>query len=1290
MKKRILLATLMLVLITVTTFVFVVHAEADEITRLNSISTRLENEPLDFSEGNIPVCPYCNTQPDSWQVLGSCTEVLNLTGTTHYYLAEDLVNNTHYYSINKGANICVYLSGKDILSTRRAFYVASGGTLTIMGTADSTVCGTATDETSTRGTSVDTSGGTINLCGGTYIQSAKRNVAMLREKNSVLNIYNGTLLQGKEEYATPTVNVSAENCVLNMYGGEISGGKAAGNGGNIYSTGAGIQINISGGTVTGGTANSGGNIAASSGATVNISGDAVISDGLATGNYSRGGNIFIGGSSFLNVSGGTIRAGHSAAPDVKRGGGNVHIYRGTMTMTGGTIENGTSDFYGGNLFLCEGGIANISGGTVSGGQGTGGGNICVSVYGTTTGDGYKSRLNLSGGTVTGGSASGNETGGGNILVVGNADNTSTLPVLNLTGGTVSNGKATTYGGGNLYVSRGEWNMTDGTLFGGEAEQYGGNVFLSGSVTKANISGGTICDGYSKGRGGNVYIASLSVTFNFSGGSITGGTARTDGGNIFANNGRVSLTGGSITHGTAHQQGGNIYVGSNGTNDKLTLGNCRISDGKALGFGKDIYISSTGKLLVQDNFTGNCCIYLDAVHLTDSNKLNTDTIKCDGTFPGLLSLENMENTPVLCGIANDTALYISTAALVKGETISWFVDNAAALAAYAADTDYLQAADGILNLTGGSYTVDLAGNTVTFTGSGEVTCFDSANADFTTYGTATFAGVTLNNSFCTNIFGNNYYTAETEGIYSFHRLGLRITGAAVRPAGAGIYYTGIWQCDALLKTQIDSFGVAVSLTDMPTALDEGTLWTSYTGQSLVSGQQKTGAMVENILSETASNNDERGLMPIYAAAYVQFTDGTTAVSPERVAYSLYDLLKDLSTNINQYHTQSTAAESFMAHWRTKGLIGPLWDDLCFAVSEDVANLNTLYAGLTPYYGELHDHADTGGTSDGKQPLSVWKTEMERLNMDFATIVDHKQSSHMYLEDWDNAIFIGGSEAATTITDRTGVKLHYNMIFSDPEGLEAVVSQFPEFKWQYYPEDYTGTNAEKLAGGWHFSYPNFTAARFTEVCKAIYANGGFVSLVHPKSPDYITSDDPADAYFMDGIAMEVFYTYHTTRDGWKTAENYKLWTNMLKAGYKVYATAGNDEHRMPSDKAVSVIYAAERTADAWVNQQRCGNFVAGGVGIRAAVGDTMMGGTTEFTGKRFAFSVGDFHNSLYNPDHIYRVDVLDQNGVVFSEKITCTEVSYFAFDANTASNYYYIEVYDETTGSRIAIGNPIWNT
>ena len=86
-----------------------------------------------------------------------------------------------------------------------------------------------------------------------------------------------------------------------------------------------------------------------------------------------------------------------------------------------------------------------------------------------------------------------------------------------------------------------------------------------------------------------------------------------------------------------------------------------------------------------------------------------------------------------------------------------------------------------------------------------------------------------------------------------------------------------------------------------------------------------------------------------------------------------------------------------------------------MEKDIKLLESLYAGRTAYYGELHDHSASGGTSDGKLPLADWKTALQELGMDFATILDHKQVSHMYLPEWDNTVFVGGTEPGTKIMD-----------------------------------------------------------------------------------------------------------------------------------------------------------------------------------------------------------------------------------------------------------------------------------
>lgn len=351
----------------------------------------------------------------------------------------------------------------------------------------------------------------------------------------------------------------------------------------------------------------------------------------------------------------------------------------------------------------------------------------------------------------------------------------------------------------------------------------------------------------------------------------------------------------------------------------------------------------------------------------------------------------------------------------------------------------------------------------------------------------------------------------------------------------------------------------------------------------------------------------------------------------------------------------------------------------ATAEDISALEAMYEGRDPYYGEMHDHSNSGGRSDGRISLSVWKSAMKGLGMDFASIQDHKQVRHMYLDEWDDSMFIGGTEAATSIKDLDveNASFHYNMMFATPEPLLEIFEEFTEFEFSGTPEE-----------GYFPYYPKFDRARMQELIQAIRDKGGMFVHVHPKHNGYLTSDDPLDYWFADWTGIEVTNTYKSDRNGPNTQKNYQLWTDLLAAGKKVWATAGNDEHGMPSDKALSTVYAEERKAQSYLDHLRVGDFTAGPVGIRMVMGDTYMGYECDFTGKRLIFSVGDYHQSVYNPYHTYRVDLITDAGVVFSQEISCEETAYFAFDAENVA-FYRVEVYDVTDNSRIAIGNPIWN-
>lgn len=344
----------------------------------------------------------------------------------------------------------------------------------------------------------------------------------------------------------------------------------------------------------------------------------------------------------------------------------------------------------------------------------------------------------------------------------------------------------------------------------------------------------------------------------------------------------------------------------------------------------------------------------------------------------------------------------------------------------------------------------------------------------------------------------------------------------------------------------------------------------------------------------------------------------------------------------------------------------------ATEQDILHLDTLYAGRRAFHGELHDHADTGGTSDGKRTLAHWTGALEALKMDFAAILDHKQVRHMYLPEWQDGLFICGTEPGTVIDDSPAEKksVHYNMLFDSPEPLEDLLDAFPEYGFTGGPEG-------------HFNYPHFTIARFGELIDAVKARGGF--FVHPHPKQLMVSEDPLAYWFRDETGIEVFYGNMANQH---TANNYALWVDLLAAGKRVWACAGGDGHKCCADTALTTIYAEEHAGAAYLPHLRVGDFVCGGVGMRMCIGDMPMGGRTALAGKRLVLGIGDFHRTVKITDHQYRVDIITDQGVVHSEEIGCEEPNYIAIDTEDAA-FYRAEVFDTSRNLRIAIGNPIWN-
>lgn len=533
-----------------------------------------------------------------------------------------------------------------------------------------------------------------------------------------------------------------------------------------------------------------------------------------------------------------------------------------FNMFGGTVEGGKA-VSGGNIYIGKKATFNMFGGTIKDGYATRfGGNIYAS----------NGTLNLYGGTIVGGSAENSSSSygrGGNVALCG-VKNTST-PVLNMYGGVIGSetvtGKEAGYastGGANLYVAYGTANINgkDAVISGGEAKSYGGNIMIS-TAAYVNLIDGTVKNGKTL-RGGNIYMAGTSSHCTISGGTVADGIASESGGNVYANNGYFIFAGGTVKGGTAPTAGSlHLKAGAAQADNYAQIHH-------------DPSLSDTAPQIIGGTATG------DGGNIYTSQNVRLGTYSVSGGSAakgGDLYMTSSTKVTVLAGFTTTT--------------------------------------DSCFN----SPLMDLFGNDATVTGTGSILFFDSANEDYTTYGTVAASGITVENTAKTNVNGKDYYTVAENGCYSFHLLNMAVTSVSLRPKNAGMYFGATWVCDDKLAQHIGSFGVVVSTHNMPDAdfmtdPEKDNLWTSYT--DLTSGTELQGVLIDGILKDTDATrikmNAAYGKMPTCAAAYVTI-DGETHIS-SGTFMSLYEMMTLLDANTPE--TYKAALQAFIARWKQYGL------------------------------------------------------------------------------------------------------------------------------------------------------------------------------------------------------------------------------------------------------------------------------------------------------------------------------------------------------------------------------------
>ena len=701
----------------------------------------------------------------------------------------------------------------------------------------------------------------------------------------------------------------------------------------------------------------GGVIFASGATTLDIRGG-VIRDGIANQKYSTyagafGGNVgFNSGNGVFKMSGGLMKSGVAADVTVDGTtypgqGGNLYTPgKTTVALSGGFLLEGQAGT-GGNIRSSV--VLDVTGGTVAYGAATNGGNIAAARAFTMTGglvasgiatenggnllfDSYAAAHEITGGAIADGSA----VIGGNIYQNGTS---SAKGALEISGAVVLAGNATT--GGNIYTQYSGLNLGTGSrIYGGAAAENGGNILSS--AAEVGIAGAMIDEGVAGKRGGNMYALSGSLVTVENDATLTGGTSGEYGGNICvaSSNTVVTLRSGTVFGGSARNAGGNICLlgtpvlnlediavpgGIYCDNGTVNLsGKAKVTEGT----GYNIYFMG-GKLCVDDSWTGEAGVKWSAVAFTYGETIS-DAYGQGEAFDGKLVYDGLDTKPgILC---LDSELTLGTTQLIaKDGTDTWYADNGSAVAAYTQDTRYMKLlTDSPVVLNGGIYAVDLAGQNVQITGSGMLTGMDSANDtyDAAACGSATVNGPVLTESAITDIGGKQYVRLEDGGNYTFHRINMAITNVALRPGNAGLYYKAAWECDSTLEEQITEYGIGVSLTDMPgedLKNDPDTLYTTFA--SAEGGQYS--ALVSDIFraDATVEENARRGELPIYAAAYVQFADGTVltgdrAGREDDVCYSLHTFLAAMDAMIAEdrvaWRQEEKQLQTFYAQWQNMGI------------------------------------------------------------------------------------------------------------------------------------------------------------------------------------------------------------------------------------------------------------------------------------------------------------------------------------------------------------------------------------
>lgn len=216
----------------------------------------VDNSNLVFEEGTTNAkCPVCGDVVE-WIAITDATEMVNLEGEKHYYLANDITyagtSVAIQYEVYQQKVTCLHLNGHNITATAgKAIY--SGGYLNVMG--NGIVIGNGNVQHRGATVEVNSAAARLNLYGGTYKVDAANTtnvIVNVHGNGGEINLYDGAIIDISDNAGN--MNAVRSWCgAFNMYGGLVKGGKGTAISASNWTkrtdgTGSGT-INIFGGEV---------------------------------------------------------------------------------------------------------------------------------------------------------------------------------------------------------------------------------------------------------------------------------------------------------------------------------------------------------------------------------------------------------------------------------------------------------------------------------------------------------------------------------------------------------------------------------------------------------------------------------------------------------------------------------------------------------------------------------------------------------------------------------------------------------------------------------------------------------------------------------------------------------------------------------------------------------------------------------------------------------------------------------------------------------------------------------